>query len=61
MQFWFGAMFPVPDRGLSDSDDLCDFSLEQTEIHAPFADVVTDGLGIGGVAGERLLFEGNFD
>ena len=61
MQFWFGAMFPVPDRGFSDSDDLGDFSLEETEVHASFADVFTDGDGKFGITGKLLFFEGNLN
>ncbi|MFA7060771.1 MAG: hypothetical protein WC156_08135 [Pedobacter sp.] len=45
-------MLPVPDRRLSNADDFCDFSLEESEVHAPFADMLTDGQGIGGIAGD---------
>jgi hypothetical protein len=54
-------VFPIPDRRFSNADDFCDFSLEETEVHSSFADVVTDGHGINGITGERLFFEGNFD
>ncbi len=60
MLFWLHSVFPIPDRRLSNANDFCDFSLEKTKIHASFADVVTDGHGIGGIAGERLFFERNF-
>ena len=59
MQFWFGAMFPVPDRGFGDADDLRDFSLEETEIHSFLADVVADCDGEFGITGKLLFFEGN--
>lgn len=42
LQFWFGAMLPVPDRGLGDAGDLSDLPLEETEIHSFLADVVTN-------------------
>ena len=61
MQFWFGAMFPVPDRGFGDADDLCDFSLEESEIHSFLADVFTDCNGEFGITGKLLFFEGNLN
>ena len=61
MLLWFNSVLPIPDRRFSNADDFCDFSLEKTEVHASFADVVTDGHGIDWIAGEWLFFEGNFD
>ncbi len=61
MQFWFGAMFPVPDRGLSNADDLGYFSLEESEIHAFLADVFTDCDGKFGITGKLLFFERNLN
>ena len=61
MQFRFGAMFPVPDRRFSDSDDLGDFSLEETKIHSFLADVFTDCDGEFGITGKLLFFEGNLN
>jgi len=55
LQFWFDAVLPVPDRRFSDSDDLGDFSLEETEVHSFLTDMVTDGHGIGGIAREGLF------
>ncbi|MDD5104315.1 MAG: hypothetical protein PHC49_01755 [Desulfuromonadaceae bacterium] len=49
-------MFPVPDGGLGDSDDLRDFSLEETEVHSSLADVVTDCDGEFGITGKLLFF-----
>ena len=54
-------MLPVPDRGLGNADDVGDFSLEEAKIHSPFADVIADGVGIGGVAGEGLFIKGKID
>ncbi len=61
MQFWFGAMLPVPDRGFGDADDLCYFSLEETEIHPFLADVFTNCDWEFGITGNRLFFEGNLN
>ena len=61
MQFWIGAMFPVPDRGFGDANDLGDFSLEETEIHSFLADVFADGNGEFWITGKMLFFEGNVD
>ena len=54
-------MFPVPDRRFSDSDDLGDFSLEETKIHSFLADVFTDCDGEFGITGKLLFFEGNLN
>jgi hypothetical protein len=54
-------MFPVPDRGFGDADDLGYFSLEEAEIHAFLADVFTDGDGEFWITGKRLFFEGNLN
>jgi hypothetical protein len=54
-------MLPVPDRGLGNADDVGDFSLEETEVHPPFADVVTDGDGIDGIAENWSFFKGNMN
>ena len=61
MQFWFDTVFPVPDRGLGDADNFCNFSLEETEIHSFLADVFTDGDGEFGITGKLLFFEGNLN
>jgi hypothetical protein len=37
----FGTLFAIPDRRLRNVDDFRDFSLEETEIHPSFANVVT--------------------
>jgi len=54
-------MFPVPDRGLGDSDDVCDFSLEETEIHTLLTDVLTNCDGKFGITGKLLFFERNLN
>jgi hypothetical protein len=54
-------MFPVPDRGLGDADDLCDFSLEEAKIHSLLADVFTDCDWKFGITGKLLFFEGNLN
>ena len=61
MQFRFGAMFPVPDRRFSDSDDLCNFSLEEAEVHSFLPDVFTDCDGKFGISGKLLFFERNLN
>jgi len=54
-------MFPIPDRGFGDADDLRDFSLEETEIHSFLADVFTDGDGKFWISGKLLFFERNLN
>jgi hypothetical protein len=54
-------MLPVPDRGLGDADDHVYFSQEMAEIHSFLADVVTDCVGVFGITGKLLFFEGNVD
>jgi len=61
LQFWFCAMFPIPDRRFSNADDFRDFSLEETEVHAFFADVFTNCDGEFWITGKLLFFEGNVD
>ena len=61
MQFRFGAMFPVPDRGFGDAEDVRDFSLEEAEIHSFLADVFTDCDGKFWITGKLLFFEGNLN
>ena len=61
MQLRFGAMFPIPDRGLGDADDLRNFSLEETKIHSFLADVFTDCDGEFRITGKMLFFEGNLN
>lgn len=61
MRFWFHSVLPIPGRRFSNDDDFYDFSLVETTVQASFADLVTDGHGIGGIAGEWLLFVGNFN
>jgi len=53
------CLFPVPDRGLVDADDFGDFSLEETEVHSSFADVVNYCDGKFGITWKRLIFERN--
>jgi hypothetical protein len=52
-------MFPVPDRGFGDADDLGYFSLEETEIHSFLADVFTDCDGKFGITRKLLFYERN--
>lgn len=52
---WFHSVFPIPDGRFSNAHDLRDFSLEETEVHAPFADVVTDRLGFSARTYNRIL------
>gem|GEM_PF-5060511 len=54
-------MFPVPDRGFGDADDLGDFFLEETKIHSFLADVLTNCDGEFGITGNMLFFEGNLN
>ena len=61
MLFWLHSVFPIPDRRLSNADDFRDFSLEEAEIHAAFADVVTDCDWKFGITGKLLFFKGKMD
>ena len=61
MQFRLDSVFPIPDRRLSNADDFCDFSLEETEVHAFLADVVADGDEMYEITGKWLFFKGKMD
>jgi hypothetical protein len=54
-------MFPVPDRGFGDADDLSDFSLEEAEVHSCLADVFADGDGKFWITGKLLFWKENFN